>query len=253
MKRFFLGFLFICILVIGYGAWPAFSVYQIYSGAQSKDKALLERKVDWPSVRTSMRASIEEAVEKEIKKQSGNLSESAGFLASQASSELSKSVVTQILDTYITPEGFIKLVESGGQVDIGEFGVADKLRNLLDKKSQITGLVSGVEGLKENPLKEISGSGLLTGAFGNSKTEDNTETAKTEIVPKKEKVAKKEGPASQPGMDNVKLYGTLGFTNYNEYKFGVSKEPKAKEPDLIAVMAFENFDWKLKQIIPKIK
>ena len=48
-------FLLLAVFIGGWVAWPAYSAYQIYGGMKSADEDVLRRKINWESMRTSLR------------------------------------------------------------------------------------------------------------------------------------------------------------------------------------------------------
>ncbi len=66
MKR--LMTLLVLIGLAFYGAWPAYSGYTIKSALAAKDSETLSAKIDFPSVRESMRPAVSAKVETSLAK-----------------------------------------------------------------------------------------------------------------------------------------------------------------------------------------
>src|SRR5262245_1766241 len=102
------------ILVLGMGyyiAWPAWSAYELQDALKTRDLATLARKIDLPSVRTSLRAS---AVEK-----LAELHDRPNSLLSEVSSERNRNdvgtqIVDQLLERTVTPDGLLRITREEG-------------------------------------------------------------------------------------------------------------------------------------------
>ena len=59
-------FLILGLFLIFYIAWPAWSGYRIYNALEKNDIATLERKIDFPSVRESLKPAIRIDVDRRL-------------------------------------------------------------------------------------------------------------------------------------------------------------------------------------------
>lgn len=249
MKRFLI--IVLCIAAIAYVAWPAFSMYQLYSGVKGHDEPLVERKVNW----TTMRASFKEAIRPKVLKEINRAARKSGSgidgaLMKQMSASAAPQIVDLVVDQYMTPKGLILLAETGGEIKLASGGLRSLLGKLAgsnnqannadseNKDSGLGGFLRKAEGViksipgAEKKIQELTGAGsLIAGA------DDKSSKASSSRKPVKY------------GWDNVKR---LRFNTLTELELAIAKNPKARKADLTAIMAFEDFDWKLVKIIPKL-
>ena len=61
MKKL-LAVIIVLLLLAFYGLWPIWSVYQIYSAVKTKDAETLERKIDFPALRASLRSAAAQKI-----------------------------------------------------------------------------------------------------------------------------------------------------------------------------------------------
>lgn len=66
-------FLLLGLLLVFYVAWPAWSIYQIYDALEKNDATTLERKIDFPSVRESLKPAIRALVDRRLDRTTGDL------------------------------------------------------------------------------------------------------------------------------------------------------------------------------------
>ncbi len=244
MKRIVL--FLVVLLIFGYFAWPAFSMYQIYDGLKREDKPVLEQKVNWPSLRASFKEAIRPIVEKEMERRSSAISGGAsGALAKELGAPTAK-IVDLIVEAYMTPEGLIRLAAAGGKIDLDAFGLNDMLTQLgvggggdNSQSSNVFGqLLQGVE----KTAKGIPGlSDQLKDLTGDKQSQTDQE---------KRSVKSKKADQSEYSLDNIK---SLGFNSLTEFEVAVAKVASASKPDVTAVMEFQEFDWKLTKLIPHEK
>ena len=114
-------FLPLGLLLVFYVAWPAWSIYQIYDALEKNDATTLERKIDFPSVRESLKPAIRALVDRRLDRTTGD---SAG----QPRPQLLETVLNKI----VTPQGIATLYAWRGDIsqvlkdikEIGEIGAA---------------------------------------------------------------------------------------------------------------------------------
>lgn len=246
MKRFLL--LIILIAVAGYSIWPAFSMYQIYQGLETRDESVLQNKVDWPSVRASFKQAVQPIVAAELRKQAkqgaGGLE---GALAGQLGAAFAPKLVDIIVETYMTPKGLIKLANAGGQIDMN--AVLGKMNVALP----------GAPGGEDLGIPGLSGGlgDLINSASKSIKGMPNVDALQEMLGGKKKTAAKApsssggSGKSGKPafGIDNIKSFG---LNSPSEIEISIAKNPKARKPDLTVAMGFQDMDWKLIKIIPHL-
>jgi hypothetical protein len=237
-------FLLLIAFIGGWVAWPGFSAYQIYDGMNTGNVGLLERKINWDSLRTSLRPVVAAEVDKSISQVGGN-----GVVAN-LSPELKEQLAPQITDlalkNIVTPKGLIEIMKHGGDV-------SKVVSDLVKKHAGGLGALSGngdgggLGGLIGGLLGDDKDKGGLGGLLGNlAKNEDVRKAAGGALSGRGEDddhevdVTDDEGP--QYGFENLKRFAYPGI---DRLEVGLAKEPTAEAPDMTAVMEFQDFDWKL--------
>ena len=71
MKKLIL--LALCLLLAFYVGWPMWSAYKIHAALEANDAKTLETKVDFPSVRESLKPTITSEVERAMDKAAGGV------------------------------------------------------------------------------------------------------------------------------------------------------------------------------------
>lgn len=259
MKKFLL-----LIVVLGLGfyvAWPAWSGYQIKTALDAGDADTLREKIDFVSVRESLRpAATHHAGQMLNDALRQNGSPVATVLDDDARATLLPKVVDSTLNQVVTPQNLIRIARHGGTVKDavakivkeqmrGSLGGLSALSNLgkvrigdedggAGTELDIGGLVGGIVGAATG---NQSGLGDL---FGGS----NANQAEPARQPEPEPVAKTKSKKRKFSFDNIK---TFGFAGPLGLQVGVAQDPKAKRADLTAEMGFRDFDWKLVALRPK--
>lgn len=216
MKRFVV--LAVLLLLAFYGAWPAFSVYQIRQGLKTGDAAQLSGKIDFDAVRTSLRPSVEREAEQvftAIIDKGGPL---AAALGPQVREKIMPGLIDRALSTLVTPEVLIRVVRDG--------------RNARETIARIV--------VEQGATSAGKGLGGLLGGDKNEAVDDQKPATTTSGGDTKARPVY--------GLSNIKALGIEGPLGF---KLGVAKDPAASEPDITAHMAFTGFDWKLVGLTPR--
>ncbi len=260
--------LLLLILVLGFGfyvAWPAWSGYQIKSALDAGDAATLSDKIDFVSVRESLRPAARHHAERAMAdalSQSG--SPVATILDDETKAALLPKVVETTLNNVVTPENLIRIARHGGTIKeavakivkeqmSGSLGGLAGLSNLGKVKIggddgsegtelDIGGLVGGIVGAATG--NKTSGLGDLIGGVTKSRQAERAPDPEPEPEPAPAKKTKK----PKFGLDNIKTFGLAGPLGL---QVGVAQDPKAKQPDITAEMGFRGMDWKLVALRPK--
>ncbi len=111
-----LGFIAIIAAIAFYVAWPAYSGYDINQALEAKDAARLAAKVDFPSVRASLRPAVAAKVENELAVALKKAGPSGGMLTDDVKAHLMPRVIDGVLNALVTPEMLIRIHEQGGSV-----------------------------------------------------------------------------------------------------------------------------------------
>ena len=250
------------ILLVGLGfyiGWPAWSGYQIKSALDAGDAATLSNKIDFVSVRQSLRPAAthyaEEMLEERLNSAGGPV---ATVIDEQTKSALLPKIVDSTLDRVVTPENLIRIASQGG-------AVKDAVAAIV--KEQMGGALGGLPGLDKLGTVKIGGEngqggteldiGGLVGGIVGAATGNNEgglgdlfggggEERKTAAAPAP--APKRKGKKQKFGLDNIKSFGLAGPLGL---QVGVAQDPKAKKPDLTAEMGFRDMDWKLVALRPR--
>jgi hypothetical protein len=235
-----------------YGLWPAYSGYQISTALQSKDAALLERKIDFAAIRQSLRPAVTEEVSKQLDL-AGKDSGLGGLLGGEMKKQLMPQLVETAMTTLVTPANVIRIYSEGGDLKTtvekimrekmaqgGFGGVGGGAAPSLPGGLSVPGGIGGLGALGDLAGKAGIDPSKIGGAIGSVTAPKSAATAPA---------ATPSAPAAKPsfGLGNIKrlaLAGPLGF------EVGVAKDAGASKPDVTAGMSFSGFDWKLTKIVP---
>jgi len=263
------------VLLIGWVAWPAFSAYQIYGGMKSADVGVLQKKINWTSLRTSLRPVVSKEVDKAISKFGGG-----GVLAAlgpQIKQQFAPKIIDMALKNIVTPEGLSEVMAHGGDVSsmvskmvrkqVGKLGgLGNGLGGALGgltgggDSSSGGGLGGALGGLFGGGKKKGGLGSILGGLAGNKHVRDAAGGALGKVMGGRKRAnnndddeddsdkAKPKAPSY--GFSNLKRFA---YTGLGSMEVGVAKDPAADSSDIIAVMEFQDFDWKLTGLIPKIR
>jgi Protein of unknown function (DUF2939) len=240
MKRLFaLGLL---LLAGFYVAWPAWSGYQIHQAIQAKNAGLLESKVDFPSVRTSLRpvlaAKISEGMEK-FQSQAGGL----GAILGQLKGEMVPKIVETTLASVVNSETIMRVATEGGSFK-------EALDKIMREQMGRSGMPDA-GGRSAGGLGGLGGLGDLIGGAIRQKQGNPVRDVTTEEPAR---------PAPAPTGDQQKAARKFSLSNIKSFRIrgplsfsvGVAKDPAAIEPDVTADMSFTGFDWKVTGLVPKM-
>jgi hypothetical protein len=85
------------VLLIAWFSWPLWTALQIREAVLSGDTAVLERKVDWPGVRASLKQSLPVYLAGQ------------GLIGQTLTALFGTTVVDTIVDSYVSPAGLVHL------------------------------------------------------------------------------------------------------------------------------------------------
>lgn len=241
------------LLLVGlafYGAWPAYTGYQIRHALETKDAGLLSAKVDFPSVRESMRPAVTAKVEATLSELGKKAGPGGAALADKLKSQLGPKIVEAALNAIVKPETLIRVHADGRKIkdSIGRV-VAEQASGGFGGLAGL-GAGSGAEpsdgsggGLLDKIGKAVEGFGIdpnkATGGLLGKKDEAAAPAA---AEPNNDK------PQRKYGLANIK---SAGFNGPLGISLGVAKDAAATEPDVTAEMSFTGTDWKLTGLIPQ--
>jgi hypothetical protein len=237
---------FIAVLAF-YVAWPAYSGYQIKTSLEAEDPAGLSAKIDFPSVRVSLRPVVAEKVDKLVTELARKAGPAGGALADQLKAKFEGPIVDGVLATMVTPEMMIRIAAEGRSLkDIIDGLVAERAAKESGLGDFLGTPGDGAGGLGK--LDEIAGQlGIdtkgLGGLFGKK---SKAEQPAAEALP-----AKSSGTSQRRrfGFGNIKQFGLSGPLGIS---LGVSRDASSAKAELTADMSFVDGDWKLTGLVPKI-
>ncbi len=215
----FVSALIVVLLGLFYVAWPAWSAYQLKVALESGDVAGVERGIDFPSVRQSLRPAATAAIEQNLKEATKG-TPGSDLLIEKMSKETLPKLVETSLDTILTPQAIIRMHAEG-----------KSLRELIksvktggpDLMGQVGGLVRDLFSKKTAPATPPASPPLETAA---------------PIVPESRRL----------GLGNVK---SAGFDGPLSVFLGLARDPAAAGPDLTATMSFTGTGWRVTGLVPK--
>lgn len=229
-----------------YVAWPLYAGYEIRSSLDAGDAARLSSKVDFPSVRVSLRPAVAKQVEEIVAAQIKKAGSAGALISEQLKDTLMPRVVDGVLATLVTPEMLIRIHASGRTLKEALQGL------VIERASASEGLgglmiVSGdnADNGQRSGLEDVAASlgidvgkalGGLTGAG-----------AAREASAAKAAPEKASGPLPRYGVDNIKHVSVVGPLALS---IGVARDPKARKPDVTAELGFVNGSWKLTGLVP---
>lgn len=246
MKRLLL--LLIVLLLGFYVAWPGWSAYQVKAAMDAKDAATLERKIDFPSVRVSLRPAFTQKASELYDRQLQQTGKTGALIGGQLKQDVLPKIVDALLVTLVTPENLIRVAHDG-----------DRLKDSVERlMSEGIGRTGGLPGIGAPAGGQTSGGGVqLPGGLGKL----SEFAGKMGVDPGKAFGGSKQAPPAAPkaaqapaaaasyGLDNVKRFSMLGPLGF---EIGVAKDKAASEPDVTAEMRFTGSDWKVTAVKPRL-
>jgi hypothetical protein len=215
MKKLLAVIAIVILVAAFYVAWPGWSGYQVYNAIKAKDAETLERKIDFPSVRESLRgAATQKLSELYVPPQAAP---SSPVLIERLKREAVSRIVDGSLETLVTADNLIRITSEGGSL---KDSVERVLRDQMSRGSEIAGKAGlpSIGAGKRSPVIRTVSSGDPT-------------------------------PPPRYGLHNVKRFGMLGPFGF---AIGVAKEAAASEPDVTVEMSFTGTDWKITAVKPRL-
>jgi hypothetical protein len=238
-----------------YVGWPAYSGYEIKTALEAKDAAALSSKIDFASVKESLRPAATLEAERSLNDTVEKSGAAAGILGAEIAKKVLPALVDASLDRLVTPENIIRIYSDGR-------AVKDSLSRIVKDQIGKSGGIAGLGALIGKPAPEgDTQTGSLTGildAVVGKATGGDAGKAVTKAAP----VRTVTEPASEPiaaasqqkprayGIGNIKHFALTGPLSV---ELGVAKEPEAKEADVAAEMTFRGTDWVLTALRPRIQ
>lgn len=111
MKKFVV--LGIAAAVIGWGAWPYYTVHSIGAAVRERDVVALERLVDWNGLRAGFRDDLKAVMAATISRKGASASGGEAALGMGIAALLGPAIIDRAVDAYVTPQGLSRLIEDG--------------------------------------------------------------------------------------------------------------------------------------------
>lgn len=238
---------FVAVLAF-YVAWPLYAGHEIKSGLEEHDVERLAARVDFPSVRVSLRPAVAAKVDQVVTDALRKAGPAGGVLSDQLKAQVMPRIVDGVLASLVTPEMMIRIHASGKSLK-------ETLDGLVAERALQAHGVGGFQILPEDPaqggpsrLDEIAGKyGIDIGkVLGRDET--------TALAAPAQQTAEHALPlpakgTARPryGLDNIKhfsLNGPLGLS------VGVARDAAARKPELTAELSFVGGSWKLTGLVP---
>lgn len=244
MKR--LIALAVLLLAGFYVAWPAWSGYQIHKSIGVKNTGLLESKIDFPSVRTSLRPVVAAKITDGLEKFQAQAGPAGAMILSQLKGDMVPKIVESTLGSVVNAETVMRIATEGGSF---KENLEKIMREQLGRSGLPTAGGSGggatVPGL---PGGMGGAMGDLLGKLGKPKSPVRDVT--NEQPAKPAPTAPDGKPAATSfSLANIKTFRVKGPLSF---AVGVAKDPAAPDADVTAEMSFTGGDWKVTGLVPKL-
>ncbi len=201
-----------------YVAWPAWSAYQLKLALESGDVAGVERGIDFPAVRQSLRPAVTATIEQNLK-EAAKGAPGGDLLIEKVAKDTLPRLVEASLDKALTPQALIRLHAEG-----------KSLRDLVKSmKSGEPGLAGQIGGFVRD---------LLTKKQAPAAQSPEPAPAAA-VVPESRRL----------GLGNIK---SAGFDGPLAVYLGVARDQAASKPELTATMSFTGTGWRVTSLSPTI-
>lgn len=254
----------LALIILGaigfYVAWPAWSGYRIASALQAKDPATLASKIDFPSVRESLRPAVTKEVDSRLAQQLAGAGGAGQLLGGDLKKQLVPKIVDQVLATLVTPENVIRIAGDAA-------GVTSAVQKIVVEQvgkmgGGLGGVISGAGGSGGTNIGGVLGNvlggagsggipGLPAGLPGIPGLGGAGAPAPAPAPAAKPAATTEAKPANPPtfGLGNIKGFGFDGPLGFS---LSLARDANQAKSDLTAGMAFKDFDWKLVRLVPTL-
>ncbi|HRD78442.1 MAG TPA: DUF2939 domain-containing protein [Hyphomicrobiaceae bacterium] len=229
-RKAFIALAVLLALAGFYVAWPAYTGHVIGQALKAGDAAALERKIDFPRVRESLKSHLVVEVERKVAGLKEDGSGLRKLVAGRLTSERVRRTVASTVDTIVTPTSVIRISQQGRTLKQAiERGLLEQLSGSLgtgdDGRKSLVGSILGRFSRRS--------ADAAAGAPPTSDDDDVTITAT--------------GRERRYGLANVKHVTPTGALSF---EVGVNRDPGAPWPELLVELAFTGFDWRVVRITP---
>jgi hypothetical protein len=218
-------------------AWPGWAAYETYKAILANDVPALERRIDFPRVRASLRPAVaEKMLQLHVPAQTGPTSP---VLAERLKREAVGRLVGNVLENLVTAENLVLVVSEAGPL---KDGVERMLRDEMGR---------GGAPRRVGPVTTLSpGQAAAKQAAGIPPPPKRGPVVRTISSEEPQPGSGAEAAAaSEPGYGfrNIKSFSVLGPFRY---EIGLAKSRAAKEPEVLAELGFTLFGWKITAVRP---
>ncbi len=268
--------LILLVLFVAFGfyvVWPSVNGYRIYQALETNEPALLASKIDFPSVRQSMRQPVLNQVNRRIGALMKELGPAAGLAGDQIPSDNIERIIDGALERVVTPDKIAEVYSQGGDINAaikdavlaeidGMGGLASvlKLDQLLARKTK------DHQGADNQDASSIGGFKIPDGVAGMLKDKDvsavvgglaakyglDARRLAGKLFPSRQgslaETSSGKAPSSY-GLGNIKSFG---FNGPLAMQVGAARSPKGEVADITAEVAFKNYDWRVIRVIPNL-
>jgi hypothetical protein len=240
------------VVLAFYAGWPLFAGYGIKTSLDEHNVEGLSARIDFPSVRASLRPAVAAKVDKVITDALRRAGTAGGALTDQLKAQVMPRIVDGVLAGFVTPEMLIRIHVSGKSFK----EALDSM--VFERTSQAQGLGGFMiapegegGGGARSKLDEIAGKygidvgKVLGGAGAKDVQAEGGGDAASAALPAKG------GGGDRPkyGLGNIKhfsLTGPLGLS------IGVARDANARKPELTAELSFVGGSWIVTGLAPEL-
>lgn len=220
--------------VLFYGVWPAYSGYSIKGALDAKDPDGLRQRIDFESVRSSLRPAIAAKVESSLDAAAEKAGPGGAKIFAALKTQIMPKIVEVALARVVTPEALIRVHAERGTIK-------DILNKIIGEQVAKSGggLGGGIGG--SDSAAGFDPGALLGGLAGKKEAAGATKQAPSAAGE----------PGAAPGITwrNVKGFGLDGPAGIY---VRLAKDAAAIEPDLTAHMTFQGSGWMLTGLDPRL-
>lgn len=250
------------LLAIGFwGAWPAYSGWRIHEALKGDNAATLERMIDLPSVRASLRPVATIEAEKHLDEALARIGPGGMALGADIKRQVMPGLIEGVLANLVTAPNILRIYREGG-------AARDAIRRILaeemEKPGSALGGLGGLGGLIGNRGAASGEAGSaagraggldvggmldrLGGAAGGGSRSPVRDIAAEPAVTQTPGAAT---PAGQTGygLGNIK---SIGFNGPLSIVMGLARDAAATDAEVTVEMSFTGLDWRLTGLAPRL-
>ena len=205
----------VLLLVCFYVVWPGWTLHRIAEAIREEDTAALERAVDFPRVRLSLRGPLTE----EVTRRYDQFQSSGGYrgaFAAQLKGEVLPRLVEATLDAVATPANVIFMARN-------RVALKETMQRALEQR-----IILGGSRFAGAPPQGLGGSAAEQPA-GTS--------------------PKRSGQGPRYTVSNLK---GVSLINPLELEVGINRDAAAAAPELLLRIAFTGISWRVVGLTPRL-